>query len=296
MIYSPHMNTILFLLFMVPGTFFLGCYDILTKKLLTKNVSPSLLLGVVYTCSGLINMSIALLTGIPTLQPQFYAAFAGTVSLNIFSQLIWFKAFELEEASLVSPLRMLTPPFVLLTGLFFLHEKPSVGGISGIFVTMIGFFILVSGKKSKQNIAFKSIWSRKGIWLAVIGALMFAVSFPLDKQALMASSTFFFAGATALCIGLPYLLWNVIFRRSDFAALANNKKLLPFILAHTLGSLLTFQALNYTLAAYAAGAKRLWSVWTVLLSGSFLKEKNIGRKLFATGIMLVGIIVSLVME
>jgi len=55
---------------------------------------------------------------------------------------------------------------------------------------------------------------------------------------------------------------------------------------------LTTQALNYTLAAYAASVKRLWSFWAVILSGQILGEKDISHRLAATGIMLAGIVIT----
>jgi len=291
------MNELLFLAFMVPGTFFLGLYDVLTKKLLTKGVPPTLLLGVVYTMTGAVLLAAHIFLGFPTIQPGFWIALLCTVGLNLISQPLWFKAFQREDASLISPLRMLTPPFVLLTGILFLQEIPSLGGIIGVVVTMLGFWLLVHGEKHKHQTSFKEILTRKGVLFGIAGALLFAISFPLDKKAVVSSSAFFFVALANIGMGLPYLLWNIFRHPKSFAIIQKEKKsLFPLFVVQTLGSIFCAQALHYTLAAYAAGGKRLWSVWTVLLSGSILKEKHIGRKLVATGIMLVGIVVSLVLQ
>lgn len=291
------MNELLFLAFMVPGTFFLGLYDVLTKKLLSRGIPPTLILGSVYTLTGLFLLGVHLFLGFPHLQPGFWIALGGTIGLNLISQPLWFKAFRLEDASLISPLRMLTPPFVLLTGILFLHEIPSFGGILGVIVTMLGFWMLVHGEKNKHQTSFQEILTRKGVLLGIVGALLFAISFPLDKKAVITSSTFSFVALANLGMGLPYLCWNLIRHPQSFKIIKKEKKqLVPLFLVQTLGSIFCAQALHYTLAAYAAGGKRLWSVWTVLLSGSILKEKHIGRKLVATGIMLVGIVVSLMLQ
>ena len=60
-------------------------------------------------------------------------------------------------------------------------------------------------------------------------------------------------------------------------------------LIHSVSTYLTFTALSYALAAYAVSVKRLWSFWAVILSGHFLQERNIDRKLIATVTMLGGI-------
>lgn len=294
MLYYFSMDSLLFLAFMIPGTFFLGLYDIFVKKFLSRGFSASLLLGGVYGCSGCILLTASFFLGIPELQPMFWSAFLGTLSLNVVSQLLWYKAFEREEASLISPLRMLTPPFVLFTGILFLHEIPSLGGILGVMITMIGLWLLLDGEKKKHETNFLKIIQRRGVVYGLIGALLFAISFPLDKKAILASSTLFFAATIYLSLGGIYLVWNLLTNRSGLKNIVKEKNLLPFVLFHAIGGFLTFQALHYTLAAYAAGTKRLWSVWTVLLSGSLLKEQHIGRKLLATSIMLLGIIISLV--
>ena len=60
----------------------------------------------------------------------------------------------------------------------------------------------------------------------------------------------------------------------------------------SVGIVLTNQALNYSFAAYASSLKRLQAVWTIIIAGKFLKEKDMGQKIFATAIMLVGIMLT----
>lgn len=74
-----------------------------------------------------------------------------------------------------------------------------------------------------------------------------------------------------------------------------NKKIFSiYILSWCGGSILCAQGLNYALVAYAASIKRLWSLWAVLFSSVVLREKNIGRKVMATGIMIAGILVTII--
>lgn len=69
--------------------------------------------------------------------------------------------------------------------------------------------------------------------------------------------------------------------------------MIPFV--HAAASILTYAAMQYSLAAYAASVKRLWPLWTILLSGALLKEGNIKKKILATVIMLAGIALTVIL-
>jgi drug/metabolite transporter (DMT)-like permease len=131
---------------------------------------------------------------------------------------------------------------------------------------------------------------------AFAGAVTFAFSFPLDKQAVLASSGIFFSVCVVLALGVVSLLMS--FRTNHFrdnlksiAGKRNDILLMSFL--HGVGFFLTTQSLPYTLAVYASSIKRLWSFWAVLFSGKLLQEKNIGTRIVATFIMLAGIAITL---
>ncbi len=98
-----------------------------------------------------------------------------------------------------------------------------------------------------------------------------------------------------ILVGFTSLIIYVV-QKKDFLIyrkLKTNWQIIFLMVAVNIaGFFLTAQALNYTLAAYAASVKRLWSFWAVILSGSLLAEKDIGKKLVATSIMLAGIVVT----
>ncbi len=293
-------NTFLFLTFMLPGTLFLGLYDVLLRSLLRDGkVNERFLLGVIFTGSGLIFLLSFLFIGTPELKPGFWSAYGGTLLLNIFGQWAFYKAFRHEEASFVSPLRLLTPPLVLVTGFFILGEAPSWWGIMGVVVTIAGLFILLRAEAKSFQLKLSQILRRTGAWYAAAGALAFAFSFPLDKKAVITSSTVFFGTLVLLGIGLTSIILSMR-RNHIYENLATIRKDILFIalviLIATAGFFLATNALHYAFAAYASSVKRLLSFWAVLFGGAFLKEKNIRTKIAATVIMLAGIAITLLFE
>ena len=290
-------ETALFLLLMVPGTLFLGLNDVLVRKVLRGGHAPEQSLVAFDYLSVAVVLCVPLLViGIPELKPGFWPAILTTVTLNIFAAWVWFSAFRREEASLISPLRLISPPLVVLTGYLVLREQPTFGGFLGILVTIVGLWILISSEASFSGVRISHMIRRPGVMLGILGAISFAISFPFDKQAVVSSSALFSVILSFAGVGLGNLIFSALRNRGIPAGISIRENwrsltLMPFV--HAAGSFLTFAALPYALAAYSSSVKRLWSFWAVLLSGKFLKEKNIKRKLLATIVMLAGIVVTL---
>ncbi len=288
----------LFLSLMIVGTFFLGVSDILRRKHLVSGIDDQAMLVITLFLTGVLILPVFLILGFPIIQNGFWGAFWATVLLNLISQNLFIKAFKLSEASLIAPLRLITPPLVILSGIIILKETPSLYGILGIFITMIGlFFLLFKGSEGK-TISFLSIRDR-GVVYGLIASVMFAISFPFDKLTVIKSSALFTTFIVFTTLGILTYFINLISNKNFnlilTSVIKNNLKANIFIsISSSLGVLFTNQALNYSLAAYGASLKRLWSLWTIVLSGKFLKEKDIGRKLVATIIMFVGIIISVI--
>src|SRR3989344_2366915 len=285
----------LFLLFMIPGTFFAGLLDVIIRYALREGkINERLLLAFNFIFSGLlIFITFIFLFDFPEIKQGFWFALFMTSVLGLFGHWIYYKAFSKEDASVVSPIRLLTPPIVLFTGFLVLGEKASFWGTVGVFTTIAGLWYLVNPEGGK--ISFAKIYERKGVLLGIIGALFFAFSFPFDKKAVITSSALFFSAVYLIVVGFTSLIIYIV-QKKDFLIhrdlKTNWRVIFLMVFVNIAAFFLTTQALNYTLAAYAASVKRLWSFWAVILSGYFLQEKNIKERLLATGIMMAGILIT----
>lgn len=283
-------SQIIFFLLMLPGTFLLALLDIFNKRLLQKGFDLVLLQAYSWFFAGILLFPILLFTA-PSLISEiphtgFRSAFFATALLNIAGQLSFLYALKKEDASLIGPVRLLTMPLVILTGFFVLGETPSLWGTIGIFTSLAGFWLIAKPEK-QSGVSF---W-QSGLWWAILGAIIFAVSSAYDKKAVVASSTLFFSVLVLMFVGAACFLialyknksWKTVIPAPD-----HRKNLIIIILLTAGGFFLVTHALNYALVAYAISIKRLWSLWTVLLAGAFLKE-NIKKRLIATIIMLAGV-------
>lgn len=292
---------LIFLLMMVPGTFLLGLNDVLVRRVLRRGTtSEQLLLGYEFVAVGILSIIPLMIQGLPDIKPGFWSAIIIGTVLNVFAQWSWYTAFKKEEASLISPLRLITPPLVLITGYLILREEPTLGGIVGVLITVVGLLLLLQSEAVWSGKRLVDVIKRPGVLLGIWGAVSFAISLPLDKKAVVNSSALLTVVLAFLGVGLANVIIGKLLnlrdqgaRRIDFKNNLGILLTLPFI--HALAAFFTFSALNYALVAYAGSIKRLWSFWTVLLSGKLLGEQNIGKKLLATAIMLAGIAVTVLL-
>ncbi len=283
---------------MLVGTFFLGCSDVLRRKYLVSGIDDQAMLVLTLFLTGTLTLPVFLITGLPEIQNGFWPAFWATVILNIISQNIFIKAFKLNEVSLVAPLRLITPPLVIISGILVLGEIPSLPGIIGIFITMLGLFFLLLNKKDNKSFNLDS-FKERGVIYGLVGSILFAASFPFDKIIVVKSSAIFAVFSAFTAISIFSFFINIFLNKGFYlrfnSIVKNNfKPNLSIAFLTSFGTILTNQALNYSLAAYGASLKRLAVLWTVILSGKFLKEKNIEIKLTATIIMFVGILISII--
>ena len=286
-------NLNIFLLLMIPGTVLLGVNDIQWKHHLNLELDEQVVLFLPMLIAGLGLFIVSLIVGFPEIKSGFWAAFATTGILNVLAQSALIYAFKHGEASEIAPLRLLTPPLVVITGYLFLGEKISNAGLAGIIIAMIGLGLLLNFRFTTSGSSLKSVL------FGIFAAVVFSVSFVFDKKSVLLSSATFFSGLIYVFVSVGILIGSLFYKRNFynkiiFAIRTKAAGLIYIAITSGLGYYLTVAALKFSEAAYASSLKRLQAFWTILLSGRFLKEKGLVRKFFAAAIMLAGIVISLV--
>lgn len=282
---------------MLGGTLSLGVSDVLTKKYLGDGLDDQAFLVITLFFTGMLLLPILALVGLPNIKEGFWLAVVITTFLNLISQNLFIRAFKLSDASLIAPLRLIIPPLVIFTGFLFLNEKPSLVGIVGIFITMIGLWFLLYKENKDGYQGYLSLIKDRGVIYGLLGSVLFSVSFPFDKIAVVKSSALFATFFIFSTIGFLTFVINII-RDKKFASLVvqlltqHFRATMIVSFFNSVGIVLTHQALNYSLVAYASSLKRLQALWTVIIAGKFLKEKEMKHRLIGTIIMFMGILLS----
>src|SRR3989344_314760 len=256
------MTTLLFLGVMVAGTFALGLADVWKRKYLVDGVNEQALLAITMVLTGGFLGAVLFIVGMPEVKEGFWGAFAVTVLGNTVSQNLYMRAFKLTEASLIGPLKLITPPLVIFTAFLFLGETPSIAGIAGIFITVIGLWLLLFGGKG-MFFNFSALRDR-GVMFGLISAVMWAVQVPFDKVTVVTSSPIFAGAIVSVSIGLLTFLWNTVVNHSFPRVVVDTlqkygKANILIGLSAGIGTALTNQGYNYALTAFVSSLKRLWS-------------------------------------
>jgi len=271
---------------------FISIRNILTKKLLFKNDPlPIMFLISVFSLIGMI---------------FFKTNIHGNLSMNIYILLIiksiiigivWlclYQAYKHMNISTISPLRNLSPLFLIIFSLIFLGENITFVNYFGIGLLIISAYALEI--KSFRNLLEPlKIFKTKFFGYILISLIGSSISATLDKIILKSinyqSILFFFY----LFISIFYL--GIIFFKNDFS---NIKKLfkpnqIVLILLITLSALIAdfsyfiAAAIPATLIVLIIPLRRTSTFISTLIGGNFFKEKNIWYKGLICLVMILGV-------
>ena len=287
-------------------------YFIIIKRYITT-LDPKILTGVGFTCGGLLLFAFSAIRGFPVIGQDFYSAVAITAVLNIISLSLIFKALSSTDLSLSIPMLSFTPVILIGTSYLLLNEVPSLSGVAGICIIVIGSYVLNISAGDKHFLdPVKSMLRNRGSWYMLIVAFLFAVSINFDKIALNNSDPFFGIALTVLAIGVAFVLMaayslnslrNISLQKpakdgdqapkSGFPAFPY-RKYLP--LAILIGAFVAIEAgsinVAYTLqiVPYVIAIKRLSIIFVVLYGTLVFSEHEIGKRLMGAALMVAGAI------
>ena len=287
-------------------------YFIIIKRYI-KTIDPRILTGIGFTCGGFLLFTVSALRGFPVIGQDFFLAVAITAILNIISLSLIFKALSSSDLSLSIPMLSFTPIILIGTSYLLLNEVPSVAGIAGICIIVIGSYVLNISAEDKHFLdPVKSMLRKRGSWYMLIVAFLFAVSINFDKIAMLNSDPFFGMALTVLAIGGSFVLMAAytlisgrnMARKRDYphyVAPVSGFPLFPpkkyFTLASLIGIFVAIEAASinvaYTLqiVPYVIAIKRLSIIFVVLYGTLVFSEGETGKRLMGAVLMVAGAII-----
>ena len=288
-------------------------YFIIIKRYITT-LDPKILTGFGFTCGGLLLLAFSAIRGFPVIGQDFYAAVVITAILNIISLTLIFRALSSTDLSLSIPMLSFTPVILIGTSYLLLHEVPSVSGVAGICIIVIGSYVLnISSADENLLDPVKSMLRNRGSWYMLIVAFLFAVSINFDKIAMLNSDPFFGMALTVLAIGVAFVLMAAYSLIShQYLSLQKpvdcaypgpvsrspafpQRKYLP--LAILIGAFVAIEAASinvaYTLqiVPYVIAIKRLSIIFVVLYGTFVFSEDETVKRLMGAALMVTGAIV-----
>lgn len=273
------------------GAFSDATYFALVKKFF-KNISQYVLASGVFLSSFVILFLISAVRGFPTIGSAFYFSVLITVVINIIGAIFYFKALKISDLSLSVPMLSFTPVFLIFTSFILLKELPTLFGILGIFLIVIGSYILNIARDNKSLSApFKNIFKNKGVFYMLIVAFLWSVSSNFDKLVVKNSDPVFGYFVVYLLLCLAFLVISFIQKQKIKEIYKENFHKFLFIgifLALTAVAINT--AYTMQIVPYVISLKRLTVLFSVFYGGLLFREKDILRRIFGALVMLIGAI------
>ncbi|KAM3094630.1 EamA family transporter [Phormidesmis sp. 146-12] len=282
----------IWLAFAILTAFFESLKDVSSKYGLRK-IDEYIVTWVSIVFSALFLIPLLLLTKIPTLNAQFWIALLIGGSLNVISFTLYIKAIKASDLSLTVPIVTLTPLFLLVTSPLIVHESPSVADGIGVFMIVVGSYVLNLRERSRGYFApLRAILREKGSRLMLMVAFIWSITSNFDKVGVVNSSPLFWSTALYLFLAIgifPIVLYK---SRRHFDQILSNVKVLATIgLFHALAISFQMIAVTYTLVTQVIAIKRMSALISVLFGHFLLKESGLQERLVGAAIMVTGVIV-----
>ncbi|MEO1428344.1 MAG: EamA family transporter [Cyanobacteria bacterium J06633_8] len=230
---------------------------------------------------------------IPTFGNQFLYAVIAIGILNTVAYLLFFKAIKASDLSIVAPITTLSPILLLITSPFIVGEFPNAIGILGIFIIVIGAYVLKFHHKTSGYLApFKSLFQETGSRLMFGVVLVWSISANVDKIGVQNSSPILWTITAHLSVAiftLPIVFLNSKPNIQNIKSNFRNLIIIGFI--NTLAIICQMSALQLALVSFVIAVKRTSALFNVLWGWLIFKEQGIRERIAGSIIMILGVVV-----
>jgi uncharacterized membrane protein len=240
----------------------------------------------------LLAVTLALI-GWPRVDGLFLLGVLASGILNLVATLASTRALQLADASVATPFLAFNPAFTLLLSSFTLREVPSVRGIVGVLLVVLGAYLFQVREIGKGMLApVRALVRQPGILLAISASFVWGLTPIFEKIAIQHTAPenpLMVAFVTTLLTVV--LLTPALWRRASYplAQLRRHRRLFGAAgLISGVAPLFGFSAIALGYVGYVTALFKLGAIFTVLWGALLLKEHGLRERLPATSVMVLG--------
>jgi len=277
-------------------TSLIGAVEVIVTKKLVKGVDASVLTWATLVLATPIIFLFALKDGIPQLNNLFFVGVVGSVLFYTASQVIGYRAMRMADLSAIYPLASLGSIFTLFVSLLPpLSEKPSLLAIIGVFITLVGAYILnVTKVMEGLMVPIKSLLKDKASFLMIISVLLGSVVIVFDKFAInntLPQNTTFTLLIENFMVILGMLPILYIKNKNFYHQITSNSKLFLFLGSlNALATILAFSAVGGGNVGLIATILKTQILFVLLFSYLTFKDRPKLETLIGSVIMILGVV------
>jgi len=272
-----------------------GVIVILSKRTLSK-VWPAVLYWVTLGISTPFIAFFAFKNGVPNLSTYFFAGVVGSVIFYTFSRILQYRVIRDAPISHIYPLIALSPIFTLILAFLPpLSERPSVVSLLGVFISLIGTYILnISSAREGLLEPFKILFKNRFAFLMLISVATLGFVSVFDKIAIKGTNpqneifALFSENILIIFCMLPYFFPK---RKEVFSQISTNKG--PLLLLGILAAIsngLGFVSIAGGNVGIVTAIFRTQIFFALLFGFLFFKDKPKAETIVGTLLMIAGLV------
>lgn len=280
------------LLFVFGRLFFSSVSNVFQKKLTHHGLHPFYVVATTYLILTLLAMPFLSLVDIAMLSNAFWVNVLFAALLDVGGWMFLVMSLSKTDLSVFGPLNAYKVIVSMLFAMLFLGEIPSLQGLAGVLVIVIGSFFLMPNKSVNGNRIFHLLLER-GVQSRFLSILLFSVGTIFLKNSIMHSGPLETLVFWSL-LGLPLVLvGNAVFLPGFLTkGLSQSRGHIPSILligaTVFIMQYLTLVLLSKMLVAYTLALFQIGMLLQVFLGHKIFQEDHLLRRILVSGVMVAG--------
>ena len=264
--------------------------NVFQKKLSNQKVNPLWINFVTYFFLALCSLLLSYSTNWGVFSKTFWIfAISGGI-MGALGNGFLIQAIKYGEISVLGPINSYKSIIGMLAGIIFLGEFPGIIGFAGMILIIYGSYFIFDTLEEKFSM---KLLSRKDIQFRIYATIFTATEAALIKKVITESSPFI-SFVVWSCFGalfsFLFLFPEKVNIKSEIKKLNTNQLgqylcLLICIASMQMTTNYVFEKMN---VGYALAIFQLSTIVSVVLGYKFFKEKDIGKKLLGSFIMVTG--------
>lgn len=233
---------------------------------------------------------------IPKVDEVFILVVAASSLMGVLAAVLAYRAIKISEVSLVASLSAFSPVFTAILAFLFLGELVGLKGWFGIFLVVLGAYLLeLSRIKSGFLAPFKGLSTNRGVRYSIAAYFIWSITPVFEKTAILHTNPQVPPFAALVGMGVTTVAFGLLLPTLSKIRnpLRTARKFLPVLLLVGLlggvGLASAFIAFSLTNLGFVSAVFRLSIIFTVVLGCIFFKERKIKDKLLGSLIMLIGV-------
>ncbi|GMF28001.1 unnamed protein product [Phytophthora lilii] len=272
------------------------------RKYLTKFMDPFMVVAL----RGLVQAPLFVLWAaldsggrMPALNHLFWTSVCISGGINIITSYLYNRAIQISTLSATVPFLSFTPAFLVVVAFLVLGEVPTLSGVLGISIAMMGGFWLQGAKDehASKDLLMDSSNASKGSMYMILVAFLWSISNAFDKIGVQNATPLVYGATIQVIVAVgSYILQRMRVGGEEIYLPIGQEMKIPwkFVILAGVTSVVAYYinlvATQHLEVSYVIAIKRSGCIWSVLMGRFLFRERNLRKKIPSILLMVLGVV------